>query len=118
MPRFITINKDLILFRIDQCDLAEHRIFPEGSYAVERVANPLKKRGEAWLKIVGQPWGNARPCWETVSVEVPKIPIFGASIQIIAGTLALLSVLLSLLSFAPGPGRGLPAPSPTTSSSP
>jgi hypothetical protein len=118
MPRFITINKDLILFRIDKCDLTEHRIFPEGSYAVEPAGNPLKQRGEAWLKIVGQPWGNARPCWEAVSVEVPRIPVFGARIQVIAGALALLCILLSLLTFAPAPSHGLPSSTPSLSSSP
>lgn len=111
MPRFITINKDLILFRVDKCDLVEHQIVPEGSYALESVANPFNKRGEPWLKIVGQPWGNARPCWNAVSVEVPNLAAFGARIQIMAGGLALLCVFLSLLTGTPGPGLGLPSTS-------
>src|SRR5437016_973113 len=111
MPRFITINKPLVLFRIEKCDLNEHRIISEGSYAIESVPNPLKKSGEPWLKIVGQPWGNARPCWNAVSVEVPKIPVFGSRIQILAGSLAPLCVCLSLITSSPEPASPkTPAP--------
>src|SRR5437660_6915096 len=118
MPRFISINKDLILFRIDKCDLTEYRVFPEGSYAVESAANPVNKRGETWLKIVGQPWGNARSCWQVVSVEVPKLSVFGAGIQVMAGGLALLCVLLSVVTLTPTQSPRAHSLSPSESANP
>src|SRR5690242_17839220 len=101
MARFITISKDLILFRVDKCELTEYRVFPEGAYALESVANPFNKHGETWWKIVGQPWGNARPCWNVVTAEVPQLPAFRLRLQIMAGMLALGCAFLSFGTLTP-----------------
>ncbi len=100
MPRSIAINQPLVLFRAESGDFNQHQIVPRGSYAVEPVPNPLNRKSEPWLKIVGQPWANARACWEVVSNQPPKNSRFEWQCQIAGGILALLCVCLSALTFA------------------
>jgi len=97
MPRFITITKSLILFPAETGDLSQHHAFPHGSYAVEPVPNPLNKKGEPWLRIVGQSWANARPCWEAVSSEPTKNSRVGLRTQFAAAILILLCLCPSLI---------------------
>jgi hypothetical protein len=71
MARKIIIYKSLALFPSDSGKLDQHKIVPSGSYEVEPVASPINKNAGVWLKLVGEPWGNARACWESVA-EVPE----------------------------------------------
>lgn len=70
MARKITIHKSLTLFPAETGKLDEHKIIRSGSYEVELVPNPIKKTGAAWFKLAGEPWGNAKACWESVAVPL------------------------------------------------
>jgi len=73
MPRKITIHKSLALFPSESGRFDQHKVIPSGSYEVEPVPNPIKKTGGAWFKLAGEPWANARPCWESVAVAPEQV---------------------------------------------
>lgn len=100
MPRFITITKSLVLFPAETGDLSQHHVLPRGSYAVEPVPNPLNKKGEPWLRIVGQYWANARPCWEAVSSEPAKTSRPDLRTQFAAAILMLFCLCPSLIALS------------------
>jgi len=68
MARKITIHRALTLFPAQTGKLDEQRRIPSGCYEIDVVPNPIKKTGPAWFKLTGEPWGNAKPCWESVAV--------------------------------------------------
>src|SRR5690349_17592175 len=70
MARKITIHKSLTLFPAETGKLDEHKIIRSGSYEVEVVPNPIKKAGATWFKLAGEPWGNAKACWESMAVPL------------------------------------------------
>ena len=96
MPHVVTIKKPLVLFPAETGDLNQHHVITEGSYALEPVANPLNPKGEPWLKIVGESWGNAKSCWDAL-LSQPRIrtSLFDSRVQIVAGVLGLFCVCLA-----------------------
>ena len=72
MARTIYIHKSLVLFPTDTGNLETVNLIDRGEYQVERVRNPLKKRGAPWLKVVGESWGNAEVCWKAVSRDIAR----------------------------------------------
>src|ERR1041385_6978157 len=101
MPHIVTIKKPFVLFPAENGDLNNHYVVEAGSYALEAVANPFNSKGEPWLKIVGQPWGNAKSCWDALST-LPRIRTsgFDSGLQIAAGVLGLFCICLGALTLA------------------
>jgi hypothetical protein len=78
MPQTIRISKPLFLFSVESGDLEEPKLVPRGTYKVQRVADPRNKGGKGnkggkrWLRIMGQPWGNAEACWYAMAHSSTK----------------------------------------------
>jgi hypothetical protein len=100
MARKITIHKSLALFPTESAKLDEYKVIRSGSYEVEPVSNPLKKTGPQWFKLLGEPWGNGKACWESVAVPLAypnrrSVP----ERQTLLVVLTALCVALTLLTF-------------------
>ncbi len=56
------INRPLVLVKTGSADFSDYKEIPAGEYAVEEAANGRR----CWLVLPGEPWGNAKACWEAV----------------------------------------------------
>jgi hypothetical protein len=100
MSRKITIHKPLTVFPADTGNLKLYKVLPSGAYDLEPAPNPIKKTGEAWLKVAGESWGNAKACWESVAVPPEQAgrasePKSQTPLLVVAG----LCLALTLLTF-------------------
>ena len=66
----IRISHELVLFQADTADFSVHRAIPAGEYQVEEIL----AKGQCWLVLKGESWGNAEACWEAVRESAPATP--------------------------------------------
>jgi thioredoxin-like negative regulator of GroEL len=60
--RRIEIEHELVLFPTAASAGAPHKEIPPGAYQVQETIHGDHR----WLKLAGEPWGNARICWEAI----------------------------------------------------
>jgi hypothetical protein len=98
MARSITIQKSIPLFRTEGENPNEHTFFGPGTFAIERIPNPIKKGGPAWLKLAAEPWGTAEVCWDAAATEFEKpAPLtFEPRVQMPAAVVAAICLFLTL----------------------
>lgn len=69
--RRIHIHHELVLFQTDGDSFAAYKELPPGTYEVEEFFH----RKRPWLKLVGDNWGNAEICWESIlASRLPPAP--------------------------------------------
>ena len=69
--RRLRIGHELLLFQPAAADRSIHKVIPPGGYDVEEILH----RQRRWLKLAGEDWGNAEPCWEAVLETERPAPI-------------------------------------------
>lgn len=91
----ITLDKSLILFPL--CgELASTRELPPGSYKVQSVANPIGGK-EKWLRLKGEKWGNALPCWQAATSDFKSHPPVAILLNLVRRSLLALALVWIML---------------------
>jgi len=60
--RRINLRHELALFPPAAADRSQYKVIPPGDYEVGEIIHGR----QAWLKLAGEDWGNAKECWEAV----------------------------------------------------
>jgi tetratricopeptide (TPR) repeat protein len=69
--RRLRIGHELLLFQPAAANRSLHKAIPPGGYDVEEILH----RQRRWLKLAGEDWGNAEPCWEAVLETERPAPV-------------------------------------------